>query len=132
MTPENEPAKPPPSFCPSLEAVARIDTLQGLSARSDRAEGYADQAPQLARQSGRCSVAGWKITATSAAGRSISNVEGPLGGRILKPGLCRRGGGGRSARPRNLMRVAQAEFAFVVIGQDDAGPAAAPYARRTR
>lgn len=60
----------------------------------------------------RQAVAGWKIAATSLAGQKHINVDGPLAGRLLA---------GRELQPGtpvplagNLMRVAEAEFAFTM------------------
>ena len=90
--------------------LTRIDALPEPCRPRDRAEGY-QIAAAVARQSGD-SVAGWKIAATSAAGQKHINVDGPLGGRILKERLLPPGGtvdiGG------TIMRVAEAEFAFVL------------------
>ena len=47
----------------------------------DRSQGYAVQA-ELIRLSGE-RVVGWKIAATSVAGRNHLNVDGPLAGPLL-------------------------------------------------
>ena len=64
----------------------------------------------------RQAVAGWKIAATSLAGQKHINVDGPLAGRLLA---------GRELQPGtpvplagNLMRVAEAEFAFTMARLD--------------
>ena len=95
------------------QAVTRVDALPDDCRPADRAEGYA-VAAALARQSGD-SVAGWKIAATSEAGQKHINVEGPLGGRILAGRVV--APGATIPLAGNLMRVAEAEFAFVV-GRD--------------
>ena len=86
----------------------RIGQLPARCRPRDRAEGYAIQR-EVARLSGQ-PVAGWKIAATSVAGRRHIGVDGPLAGRLLS---------GRLVAPSstidlagNAMRVAEAEFAF--------------------
>ena len=91
-------------------AGTRIDALPEDCRPRDRAEGYGIAAA-LARQSGD-TVAGWKIAATSEAGQKHINVDGPLAGRILKGRLVLPGG--TIPLGSNLMRVAEAEFAFVL------------------
>ena len=91
-------------------ASTRIDALPGDCRPRDRAEGYAIAAA-LARQSGD-TVAGWKIAATSEAGQKHINVDGPLAGRILKGRLVPPGG--TIPLGNSIMRVAEAEFAFVL------------------
>lgn len=90
--------------------LTRIDALPEACRPRDRAEGYAIAAA-VARLSGD-TVAGWKIAATSEAGQKHINVDGPLGGRILKERLVPPGG--TVPLEGNLMRVAEAEFAFVL------------------
>jgi 2-keto-4-pentenoate hydratase len=86
-----------------------------------RAAGYATAAA-VARQSGS-TVAGWKIAATSEAGQKHINVDGPIIGRILESRLLAQG----ASVPLgdNVMRVAEAEFAFGFAS--DLPPRAAPY-----
>lgn len=89
-------------------ATTRITELpEGCRPRS-RAEGY-EAAAAVAKLSDQ-PVAGWKIAATSEAGQKHINVDGPLIGRILKHRLLPPG----AAVPLgdNIMRVAEAEFAF--------------------
>ena len=74
----------------------------------DRAEAYAIQA-KLAESSGE-EVIGWKIAATSTAGQAHINVDGPLAGRLLKNRVLE--SGAAVSLLGNLMRVAEAEFAF--------------------
>lgn len=88
----------------------RLDQLPEECRPVTRADGYAVQA-EVANASGQA-VAGWKIAATSAAGQRHINVDGPLAGRLLA---------GRELAPAgtvslagNLMRVAEAEFAFTL------------------
>jgi 2-keto-4-pentenoate hydratase len=90
--------------------LTRIEALPEAGRPRDRAEGYAIAAA-LARQSGD-SVAGWKIAATSEAGQKHINVDGPLAGRILKSRLVP--AGGTVPFEGNSMKVAEAEFAFVL------------------
>jgi 2-keto-4-pentenoate hydratase len=86
----------------------RLDQLPLGCRPASRADGYAIQAA-VTRLSGQ-RVIGWKIAATSEAGQRHIAVDGPLAGPLLD---------GRSlARDDvaplegNLMRVAEAEFAF--------------------
>lgn len=86
----------------------RIDALPIECRPRTRHDGYSIQA-ELARIS-RQQVAGWKIAATSTAGQKHIGVDAPLAGRLLA---------GRILEPAaaislqaNLMRVAEAEFAF--------------------
>ena len=89
-------------------ATTRIAALpEGMRPRS-RAEGY-DAAAAVAARSGSA-VAGWKIAATSEAGQKHINVDGPIIGRILKNRLLQEGSG--VPLGDNIMRVAEAEFAF--------------------
>lgn len=55
-------------------------------------------------------VAGWKIAATSEAGQRHINVDGPLIGRIFQNRLL--APGAAVTLGDNIMRVAEAEFAF--------------------
>ena len=75
-----------------------------------RVEGYAVQA-EVARQSGQ-KVVGWKIAATSAAGQAHIGVDGPLAGRLLSERVLDQST--RIVLGRNIMKVAEAEFAFVI------------------
>jgi 2-keto-4-pentenoate hydratase len=75
---------------------------------SDRAEGYAIQA-KLAELSAQ-GITGWKIAATSSAGQAHIRVDGPLAGRLLKERVLENGA--VISITDNLMRVAEAEFAF--------------------
>lgn len=86
----------------------RIPALPAECRPRSRTDGYRIQA-QLAFFSGQA-VAGWKIAATSVAGQKHIGVDGPLAGRlfagrVLAPGAC-------VPLAANLMRVAEAEFAF--------------------
>lgn len=86
----------------------RIDELPAPCRPEDRAQGYAIQA-ELARLSGQA-VVGWKIAATSLAGQAHIGVDGPLAGRLLSQRVL--AGGAHISLAGNLMRVAEAEFAF--------------------
>lgn len=86
----------------------RIAELPAQFRPSDRAEAYAIQA-ELARLS-RQAVSGWKIAATSLAGQAHIGVDGPLAGRLLSDRVL--AGGAEISLNGNLMRVAEAEFAF--------------------
>ena len=104
-------------------ADTRIAALPEACRPGDRADGYR-VAAALARQTGD-TVAGWKIAATSAAGQKHINVDGPLAGRILKGQLVPPEGTARLGG--NVMRVAEAEFAFA-FGRDLA-PRDTPYSQ---
>jgi 2-keto-4-pentenoate hydratase len=86
----------------------RIHALPEPGRPADRAEGYAIQA-RLANLSGQ-RVVGWKIAATSAAGQAHIRVDGPLAGRLLKERVLE--DGATISLSGNIMRVAEAEFAF--------------------
>src|SRR6188508_1785642 len=87
---------------------ARIEALPVECRPRDRADGYEIQAAVVGLSGQR--VAGWKIAATSPAGQRHINVDGPLAGplldrRALLPGVA-------ASLEGNLMRAAEAEFAF--------------------
>lgn len=86
----------------------RCDQLPTECRPASRADGYAVQA-EVARLSGQ-HVAGWKIAATSAAGRRHIGVDAPLAGRLLADRQVPEGA--PISLDGNLMRVAEAEFAF--------------------
>lgn len=90
------------------QATTRIDALPEACRPATRAEGYAIQA-ELARQAGQATF-GWKIAATSVAGQKHIAVDGPLAGRLLAGRTVPAGTPVRLGD--NLMRVAEAEFAF--------------------
>ncbi|PZF77798.1 hydratase [Aestuariivirga litoralis] len=89
-------------------ATTRIVELPEAMRPRTRAEGY-EAAAAVAAASGSA-VAGWKIAATSEAGQKHINVDGPIIGRILTSRLLPQ----ESAVTLgdNIMRVAEAEFAF--------------------
>jgi 2-keto-4-pentenoate hydratase len=89
-------------------ATTRIAALPEAARPKSRGEGY-EAAAAVARQSGSA-VAGWKIAATSEAGQKHINVDGPIIGRILKSRLLP--DGSSVTLGDNIMRVAEAEFAF--------------------
>jgi 2-keto-4-pentenoate hydratase len=89
-------------------ATTRITALPETCRPMTRQQGY-EAAAAVARHSGS-EVAGWKIAATSEAGQRHINVEGPIIGRILKRRLLPQGSS--VALGDNIMRVAEAEFAF--------------------
>jgi 2-keto-4-pentenoate hydratase len=88
--------------------MARLDRLPEGQRPSDRKAGYAIQAA-IERASGQ-GLFGWKIAATSAAGQQHIGVEGPFAGRLLSGRV--RDDGAAISMGGNLMRVAEAEFAF--------------------
>jgi 2-keto-4-pentenoate hydratase len=86
----------------------RIQRLPQQGRPADRADGYAIQA-KLAELSGQ-GIAGWKIAATSGAGQAHIGVDGPLAGRLLKERVLK--DNAVISLTGNIMRVAEAEFAF--------------------
>jgi 2-keto-4-pentenoate hydratase len=102
-------------------ATTRIAELPQPMRPQSRAEGYEAGAAVAARSGS--TVAGWKIAATSEAGQKHINVEGPIIGRILKSRLLPPGSG--ITLGDNIMRVAEAEFAFGFT--EDLPARAAPY-----
>lgn len=103
------------------ESTTRIAGLPEAMRPRSRAEAY-ETAALVARHSGS-DVAGWKIAATSVAGQRHINVEGPLVGRILNNRLMPQNA--RVTLGDNIMRVAEAEFAFSFAR--DLPPRAVPY-----
>jgi 2-keto-4-pentenoate hydratase len=86
----------------------QIDELPHHCRPSNRNEAYAIQA-QVAKLSEQ-QVFGWKIAATSDAGQKHIGVDGPLAGRLLSNRVM--DSGNRLPLGQNLMKVAEAEFAF--------------------
>lgn len=89
-------------------AGSKLDGLDAAQRPRSREEGYAIQA-EIERTSS-AKLFGWKIAATSEAGRKHINVPGPMAGRILKETLI--ASGGTAPMAGNEMRVAEPEFAF--------------------
>lgn len=89
-------------------ATTRIAELPDDCRPRSRSEGYDAQAA-VASASGSA-IAGWKIAATSEAGQKHINVDGPIIGRILQRRLLKPGA--EITLGDNIMRVAEAEFAF--------------------
>jgi len=85
-----------------------IDALPGHCRPSNRSEAYAIQA-EVARLSAQ-SLFGWKIAATSTDGQKHIGVDGPLAGRLLAGRVMQ--SGSALELGKNLMKVAEAEFAF--------------------
>ena len=86
-----------------------------------RDEGYAIQA-RLERRSVK-PLWGWKIAATSKAGQAHIGVPGPMAGRLLAEQIVE--DGSEIALDSNLMRAAEAEFAFRMAR--DLPPRQTPY-----
>lgn len=107
MTPERD-EEAAAILLDAWRGLRRVEALPETCRPGDRAAGYAVGAA-LARASGD-RVAGWKIAATSAAGQKHINVDGPLAGRILAGRVL--APGARVPLDGNLMKVAEAEFAF--------------------
>ena len=85
-----------------------IESLPEYCRPSSRSEGYAIQA-EVARLSEQ-PLFGWKIAATSTDGQKHIGVDGPLAGRLLAGRVMQ--SGSQLVLGNNLMRVAEAEFAF--------------------
>jgi 2-keto-4-pentenoate hydratase len=90
----------------------RIAGLPPASRPAGRADGYAISA-EIERQSGDRRV-GWKIAATSVAGQRHIGVDGPLAGPLFASRVLERGA--NVCLDGNVLRVAEAEFAFRMIG----------------
>jgi 2-keto-4-pentenoate hydratase len=99
----------------------KLAALESSQRPRDRAEGYAIQAALAAYSTAR--LFGWKIAATSDAGRKHINVDGPMAGRILSETVI--ADGGTASMAGNEMRVAEPEFAFRMAA--DLPPRPAPY-----
>ncbi len=102
-------------------ATTRIAELPEPARPLTRGQGY-EAAAAVAERSGSA-VAGWKIAATSEAGQKHINVDGPIIGRILARRLLPPGAS--VTLGDNIMRVAEAEFAFGFA--KDLPARAAPY-----
>ena len=100
---------------------ARIGALPEAVRPATREAGYGIQALLEARSA--FPLFGWKIAATSQAGQAHIAVDGPLAGRLLRERM--RDSGGRVPFSTNHMRVAEAEFAFLMA--TDLRPRDAPY-----
>lgn len=85
-----------------------IDALPEHCRPTNRSEAYAVQA-EVARLSAQ-PLFGWKIAATSTDGQKHIGVDGPLAGRLLAGRVVE--SGSRLEIGNNLMKVAEAEFAF--------------------
>jgi len=90
------------------QANDRVDGLPADCRPTSRQEGYKVQS-EVARLSGQA-LFGWKIAATSQAGQKHIGVDGPLAGRLLENRAFR--SGASVPMVNNLMKVAEAEFAF--------------------
>ena len=100
----------------------KLATLPAALRPTTRRDGYAIQALLEARSTSP--LFGWKIAATSLNGQKHINVGGPLAGRILAERVA--ADGSAVSLTGNLMRVAEAEFAFRFAR--DLPPAPRPYA----
>lgn len=89
-------------------ARGRCDALPADVRPQTRTEGYAVQ-NALARVQGHAQF-GWKIAATSVDGQRHIGVDGPLGGRLFADRVLPNGAA--VTLDKNLMRVAEIEFAF--------------------
>ena len=94
-------------------AGTRLLELPAPLRPADRSDGYAIQRA-VARLSHQ-DVVGWKIAATSIVGQRHIGVDGPLAGALLDNRVITGVGPDAAAEislTANLMRVAEAEFAF--------------------
>jgi 2-keto-4-pentenoate hydratase len=95
-------------------ASTRLPELPAQCRPADRSDAYAIQAA-VAKLSGQ-RIVGWKIAATSRVGQAHIGVDGPLAGSLLSDRVLGRpvDGAGHAlvSLDGNLMRVAEAEFAF--------------------
>jgi len=94
----------------SWERGQRLQELPDSCRPRSLEEGYAAQA-MLEEISGSPSL-GWKIAATNVTGQRHIGVDGPIGGRLLATKVA--GGDDPVPVADNHMRVAEAEFAFVL------------------
>jgi 2-keto-4-pentenoate hydratase len=99
----------------------RLDALPPHLRPASRAEGYRVQA--FIEEHTAQTLFGWKIAATSQAGQTHINVDGPLAGRLLAERVIE--DGGICPLGNNLMRVAEMEFAFRMA--EDLPPRPTPY-----
>ncbi|HEX4984512.1 MAG TPA: fumarylacetoacetate hydrolase family protein [Burkholderiales bacterium] len=103
------------------QAGARLASLPESCRPASRSDGYRIQAA-VARLSGQ-ETFGWKIAATSSAGQKHIGVDGPLAGRLLRNRVF--DSGARVSLRNNIMKVAEAEFAFRM--KRDLPPRSRPY-----
>lgn len=101
----------------------QLEELPAQLRPKDRAEAYRVQA--CIEEFSTQPLYGWKIAATSIAGQRHIGVDGPLAGRILAERVI--ADGGAFVLGRNLMRVAELEFAFRM--SDDLAPREAHYSQ---
>jgi 2-keto-4-pentenoate hydratase len=91
----------------------RLEALPGDLKPADRIAAYRVQA--CIEDYSTQPPVGWKIAATSKAGQAHIGVDGPMAGRLLAERAIPNGGS--LVLGSNLMKVAEAEFAFR-FGQD--------------
>ena len=108
----------------SWQSGQRLEQLPERCRPRTLAEGYAAQA--MLEEAADCASLGWKIAATNVTGRRHIGVDGPIAGRLLAAKLV--DGDAPVPIADNLMRVAEAEFAFVLGA--DLPPRAQPYTLR--
>jgi 2-keto-4-pentenoate hydratase len=87
----------------------RVDALPEALRPRNRGEGYAVQSVLESRSTSP--LFGWKLAATSKAGQDHIRVDAPLVGRLFREQVIA-DGANYCALERNLMRVAELEFAF--------------------
>jgi 2-keto-4-pentenoate hydratase len=104
------------------QAGGKVREIPAAHRPASRAEGYQVQA-KVAKLSGQA-LFGWKIAATSVAGQKHIGVDGPLAGRLLAKRAFE--SGAKVSLANNIMKVAEAEFAFR-MGRD-LPPREQPYA----
>ena len=102
----------------------RLEALPADMQPADREEAYQVQAH--VEDYSALPLMGWKIAATSTAGQAHIGVDGPLAGRLLAERAIP--DGGFCTLGNNLMKVAEAEFAFRM--GEDLTPRAEPYTQQ--
>ncbi len=103
-----QPARAAAVLWQNWQQRTRIDQLPRDCRPGDRAAGYSAQ-KEIVAVSGQ-QVVGWKVAATSAAGQKHIGVDGPLAGPLLANRVLAHGA--TVPLDRNIMMVAEAEFAF--------------------
>lgn len=114
MTTNDEKAREAASIIwASWERGQRLGQLPDRCRPNSLVEGYAAQA-MLEEVSGSAGI-GWKIAATNVTGQRHIGVDAPIAGRLLAAKVAN--GDAPVPMVDNFMRVAEAEFAFV-LGRD--------------
>lgn len=99
----------------------RLASLPAQLIPTNRADAY--QIQSLLEDRSAAPLFGWKIAATSVAGQTHINVDGPIAGRLLAERVLQPGA--TVSLAANHMRVAEVEFAFRM--GNSLPPRAVPY-----